>query len=50
MLSWPPALAWLRRWAEGRAKLLAVVSLPEKTFRSADKAMKITFSRQPRSI
>jgi type I restriction enzyme M protein len=27
-----PSLAWLRRWAEGRAKLLAVVSLPEETF------------------
>lgn len=26
-----PSLAWLRRWVEGRAKLLAVVSLPEET-------------------
>jgi type I restriction enzyme M protein len=30
-----PSLAWLRRWAEGRAKLLAVIALPEETFRSA---------------
>ena len=27
-----PSLDWLRRWAEGKARLLAVVSLPEETF------------------
>ncbi|MEO6823252.1 MAG: N-6 DNA methylase [Nitrosospira sp.] len=35
-----PSLAWLRRYAEGRAKLLAVVSLPEETFRSSDAIVK----------
>lgn len=35
-----PSLAWLRRWAEGRAKLLAVVSLPEETFRSSNATVK----------
>lgn len=30
-----PSLAWLRRWAEGKAKLLAVVSLPKDTFISS---------------
>ena len=35
-----PSLAWLRRWAEGKARLLAVVSLPEETFRSADATVK----------
>jgi type I restriction enzyme M protein len=35
-----PSLSWLRRWAEGRAKVLAVVSLPEETFRSADASVK----------
>ena len=35
-----PSLAWLRRWAEGRAKLLAVVSLPEETFRSSNTTVK----------
>lgn len=35
-----PSLAWLRRWAEGKAKLLAVVSLPEETFRSSNAAVK----------
>ena len=35
-----PSLAWLRRYAEGRAKLLAVVSLPEETFRSSDATVK----------
>ena len=35
-----PSLAWLRRWAEGKAKLLAVVSLPEETFASADATVK----------
>lgn len=33
-------MAWLRRWAEGRAKLLAVVSLPEETFRSSNATVK----------
>lgn len=35
-----PSLAWLRRWCEGKARLLAVVSLPEETFRSADATVK----------
>ena len=35
-----PSLAWLRRWCEGRARILAVVSLPEETFRSADATVK----------
>ncbi len=35
-----PSLAWLRRYAEGRAKLLAVVSLPEETFRSSEATVK----------
>jgi type I restriction enzyme M protein len=35
-----PSLAWLRRWAEGRAKLLAVASLPEETFRSSNATVK----------
>jgi len=35
-----PSLSWLRRWAEGRAKLLAVVSLPEETFRSSNATVK----------
>jgi type I restriction enzyme M protein len=35
-----PSLAWLRRYAEGRAKLFAVVSLPEETFRSSDATVK----------
>ncbi len=35
-----PSLAWLRRWCEGRARLLAIVSLPEETFRSADATVK----------
>lgn len=35
-----PSLAWLRRWTEGRAKLLAVVSLPEETFRSSNATVK----------
>jgi type I restriction enzyme M protein len=30
-----PSLTWLRRWCEGKAKILAIVSLPEETFRSA---------------
>ncbi len=35
-----PSLAWLRRWVEGRATLLAVVSLPEETFRSSNATVK----------
>lgn len=35
-----PSLSWLRRYAEGRAKLLAVVSLPEETFRSSEATVK----------
>ena len=35
-----PSLAWLRRWCEGRARILAIVSLPEETFRSADATVK----------
>jgi type I restriction enzyme M protein len=35
-----PSLAWLRRWAEGKAKLLAVVGLPEKTFHSSKTTVK----------
>jgi type I restriction enzyme M protein len=30
-----PSLNWLRRWCEGKARILALVSLPEETFRSA---------------
>jgi type I restriction enzyme M protein len=35
-----PSLAWLRRWVEGKARLLAIVSLPEETFDSADATVK----------
>ena len=35
-----PSLAWLRRWCEGKARILAIVSLPEETFRSADATVK----------
>ncbi len=35
-----PSLSWLRRWAEGNARLLAIVSLPEETFRSAEATVK----------
>lgn len=35
-----PSLSWLRRYAEGRAKLQAVVSLPEETFKSSDATVK----------
>lgn len=35
-----PSLSWLRRWAEGKAHLLAVVSLPEETFRSSAATVK----------
>jgi len=35
-----PSLNWLRRWCEGKAKLLAVISLPEETFRSSKATVK----------
>ena len=35
-----PSLAWLRRWCEGKARILAVVSLPEETFTSAKATVK----------
>jgi type I restriction enzyme M protein len=35
-----PSLTWLRRWCEGKAKIVAIVSLPEETFRSADATVK----------
>ena len=35
-----PSLTWLRRWCEGKAKISAIVSLPEETFRSADATVK----------
>jgi len=35
-----PSLAWLRRWAEGKARLIAVVSLPQETFVSANATVK----------
>ncbi len=35
-----PSLTWLRRWCEEKAKILAVISLPEETFRSADATVK----------
>ena len=35
-----PSLAWLRRWCEGKARVLAIVSLPEETFTSAKATVK----------
>ena len=35
-----PSLNWLRRWCEGKAKLLSIVSLPEETFRSSKATVK----------
>lgn len=35
-----PSQSWIRRYAEGRAKLLAVVSLPEETFVSSSATVK----------
>lgn len=35
-----PSLDWLRRWTEGRAKLRAIISLPEETFRSSKATVK----------
>lgn len=35
-----PSLSWLRRYTEGRAKLLAVVGLPEETFASSNATVK----------
>ena len=35
-----PSLVWLRRWCEGKARILAVVGLPEETFVSAKATVK----------
>ena len=35
-----PSLDWLRRWCEGKARILAIVSLPEETFTSAKATVK----------
>lgn len=35
-----PKLTWLRRWCEGKAHILAIVSLPEETFSSAKATVK----------
>ena len=35
-----PSLAWLRRWCEGKARVTAVVSLPEDTFHYSDTTAK----------
>lgn len=35
-----PSLGWLRRWAEGKGRLVAVVSLPEEVFRSSETSAK----------
>ena len=35
-----PSLGWLRRWAEGKATLRGVVSLPEDTFKGAAASVK----------
>lgn len=35
-----PSLTWLRRWCEGKARIIAVVSLPEETFTSANATVK----------
>lgn len=35
-----PSLKWLRRWCEGKARVLGVVSLPEETFSSAKATVK----------
>jgi type I restriction enzyme M protein len=35
-----PSLAWLRRWCEGRARIDAIVSLPEATFTSSRATVK----------
>ncbi len=43
-----PSRSWLRRWCEGKARILAVVSLPDATFRSADATVKasVVFMRR----
>ncbi len=43
-----PSLAWLRRWCEGKARILAVISLPENTFQSSQTTAKtsIVFMRK----
>ena len=38
-----PSLAWLRRWCEGKAHILAIVSLPEETFRDATVKASLVF-------
>ncbi len=38
-----PSLAWLRRWCEGKARILAIVSLPEETFRDATVKASLVF-------
>ena len=35
-----PSLAWLRRWCEGKARIFAIVSLPEETFTSTKATVK----------
>lgn len=35
-----PSLSWLRRYIEGRARLLAVVSVPQEVFASSDATVK----------
>ena len=39
-----PSLAWLRRWCEGKVRILAIVSLPEETFRDATVKASLVFS------
>ncbi len=41
-----PSLAWLRRWCEGKARILAIVSLPEETFRDATVKASLVFFRR----
>ena len=41
-----PSLAWLRRWCEGKARILAIVSLPEETFRDATVKASLVFLRR----
>lgn len=35
-----PSMNWLRRWCEGKARILAVISLPDETFSSAKATVK----------
>ena len=41
-----PSLAYLRRWCEGKAHILAIVSLPEETFRDATVKASLVFLRR----